>query len=272
MRRLVVLIGVLIVGSVHGEPLWPDRLDVDFNYRNSSPIRDNSQFNVRLGLGFESEPTFQGSDSSESELGPFLVASYSADWGNLFLAGDGLGFSRLFSDSFGILLQLEQEDARSESDDPRLIGLGQEKELELEITAKYFLGPWSLGASIAPATGDKGVVGFVGVGRAWRLWNDDLFLSVNADLSASTKDNQQTDFGITPEQSAASGYPTFSPAGGLKSAGISLLAEYEINKRWYLFGTMDYERLLGDVADSPLVENGGSANNVEVAVGLYFRF
>lgn len=263
---------VLVVPAA-AESQWPEHVDIDLNYRNSALLEDGQRWDLRLGAGIELEPTFQGSGSTETEIDPFLVAAYRADWGNVFLSGGGLGFSRMLTDSFGIQLQLEAEDTREENDDPRLQGLGnQDEELELEIAGRYFLGPWTLDASVAPATGDKGVVWFVGGSYTMRAADDRLFLTLSADLSGSDRDNQQTDFGITPAQSDASGLPEYSPGGGLKSFGLNVLAEYRLSDRWYLYADIDYERLLGDVADSPLVTMGGSENNVEAGVGLFYRF
>ena len=131
------------------------------------------------------------------------------------------------------------------------------------------MGPWSLDAAVATATGDKGTVWFVGGTYTWRTAGDRAFVSINADLSGSTQDNQQTDFGITAEQSVASGFPEYSPDGGLKSFGIGLNLEYQMTDRWYLLSAIEYERLLGDVADSPIVFD---QNNVEATLGIFYRF
>ncbi|MEO1034942.1 MAG: MipA/OmpV family protein [Pseudomonadota bacterium] len=257
------------------EPAWPDALDIDFNYRNSALSGDTRRWDIRLGLGVEQEPTFQGSDKSETEADIFLVAAYRGDFGNVFFTGEGLGYSRLVTPSFGIQLNLEAEDTREVEDDSRLEGLGnQDEETELEIIGRYFAGPWQFGGSVALATGDKGVVWFVGGGYTARLANDRLFVNISADVSGSDETNQQTDFGITAEQAANStfGYPEYSPGGGLKSYGLGMNADYQLTDRWFLYGELDYERLLGDVADSPLVAMGGSETNIEAGIGFYYRF
>ncbi len=274
MRKIVSLMSLLPL-SVAAQPMWSEYLDVDLNYRNAALLAPNQNWDVRLGFGFENEPTYQGSDRSDTEISPYLLAAYRADWGNLYLVGDGLGYSRLFDNNFAINLQLEQEDTREVSDDDRLLGLGdQDKELELEVSGRYFMGPWHVDASVAAATGDKGLVWFVGGGYTWRLNNERLFLSVRSDLSGSNVKNQQTDFGITAEQSQNSviGLPEYTAGGGLKSLGLRFAADYQINKNWYLFANFDAERLLGDVADSPLVKQIGTANNYEYGLGVYYRF
>ena len=271
----VIALALAMAGTVDAEPAWPEFVDIDLDHRNSAPFEDDKGWDIRLGLGLEQEPTFQGSDKTELEPDLFAVLAYRANWGNVFLSGDGLGYSRMLSDDFGILLQLEAEDTREVEDDDRLRGLeSQEEELELEIVGKYFSGPWHAGASLALATGDKGIVWFLGGGYTWRLANDKLFLRFKADLSGSNEENQQTDFGITATESANSvfGYPEYSPGGGLKSFGLRFGADYRINDRWFVNGEVELERLLGDVADSPLVTMGGSENNYEIGLGIYYMF
>ncbi len=274
MRKIMTL-WCLLPLTVLAQPMWPELLDVDLSYRNSALLAPDQNWDVRLGFGFENEPTYQGSDRSETEASPYLLAAYRADWGNLYLAGDGLGFSRLFDNNFAINLQLEQEDTREESADNRLIGLGnQDEELELEISGRYFMGPWSLDTSVAVATGDKGLVWFIGGGYNWRVMNERMLINLRSDLSGSNAKNQQTDFGITAIQSQNSviNLPEYTATGGLKSLGLHLTMDYQINKNWYLFANIDAERLLGDVADSPLVKQIGTKNNFEYGLGLYYRF
>ena len=261
---------VSLAAPASAEPPWPDELDIDLNFRNSARMSDDRHWDIRLGIGAEIEPTYQGSDRSSTEADAVIVLAYRADWGNIFLSGDGLGYSKLLTDNLAIAVQLEAEDTREIEDDTRLAGLGnQDEELELEISGRYFLGPFSIGASVAPATGDKGVVWFVGANYTWRAADDRLFATIGADLSGSSQDNQQTDFGITAAQSTVSGFPVYSPSGGLKSFGINVNAEYALSERWFLYSTVDFERLLGDVADSPIVFD---RNALEAGIGVLYRF
>ncbi len=279
MKDLAVAIVALCCAACGGvadaEPAWPEHLDVDLQYRNAAVADPGRPWDFRLGIGFEREPTFQGSDRSQTELDPVFLAAYRGSFGNVFFSGNGLGYSRMLTPNFAIALQLEAEDTREIDDDDRLQGLGdQDEELELEIIGRYFSGPWQLGASVALATGDKGVVWFVGGGYTLRLADDRLFITFSADLSGSDQTNQQTDFGITQTQSQNStfGYPVYTPGGGLKSFGVGVAADYQVAERWFAYAEFGYERLLGDVADSPLVTLTGSENNIEAGAGFYFRF
>ncbi|MEM7364742.1 MAG: MipA/OmpV family protein [Pseudomonadota bacterium] len=273
VTRLSIGIVVLTVSSgVWAAPAWRDHLDIDLTYRSSAVLEGDRHLDVRLGANVETEPTYQGSDTRTSEVGVFGVVAWREDWGNLFLTGDGLGYSRIIADQFGLLINVEQEDTRELDDDTRLAGLGsQSQELEVEIEGTWFNGPWSVGGAVATATGDKGTVWFVGAGHSWRPRNGS-FLTLRFDLSGSSADNQQTDFGITEQQSLGTGYRVFTPGGGLKSAGVSFSFDHQLSRRLFLRGDVSVERLLGDVADSPLVSDIGNRHQIEGSVGVYYRF
>lgn len=73
------------------------------------------------------------------------------------------------------------------------------------------------------------------------LWGDDTYA--------------QTYFGISPDEAAASAFDSYDPQGGLISAGIQASATYAVNDDWQVIGTIRYDRLQDDAADSPLVQS-----------------
>lgn len=90
-------------------------------------------------------------------------------------------------------------------------------------------------------------------------------------------DDDYTDsfFGITPEQSLASGVlPEFNPGAGFRDVRLALTARYEITEKWAIDSFTTYSRLVGDTADSPLVDDFGTPNQFIVGLRLSrsFRF
>ena len=72
--------------------------------------------------------------------------------------------------------------------------------------------------------------------------------------------------------SAASGLPSYRPDGGLHAAGIASGISYQFSPRVGLFGFGRYERLVGDAADSPIVRELGSRNQLSGGLGLNYVF
>jgi outer membrane protein len=68
----------------------------------------------------------------------------------------------------------------------------------------------------------------------------------------------QAYYGVTPAQALADGISAYAPDGGLQGAGVNLLLIAPLNDRWAVGGLANYERRLGDIADSPLSQNDDS--------------
>jgi outer membrane protein len=79
-------------------------------------------------------------------------------------------------------------------------------------------------------------------------------------------------FSVDAAQSAASGLPVFDAKGGAHSAGAGLQVRYQINPKWEAHSYLEFDRLLGDAAASPLVEQRGSPNQISFGLGASYSF
>ena len=79
-------------------------------------------------------------------------------------------------------------------------------------------------------------------------------------------------FSITPGQSATSGLPVYTAKGGLKSYGAGIQSRYEWSAQWATNVFLEYDRLTGNVANSPLVVQRGSPNQLVSGVGITYSF
>ncbi|MEM7074922.1 MAG: MipA/OmpV family protein [Pseudomonadota bacterium] len=65
-----------------------------------------------------------------------------------------------------------------------------------------------------------------------------------------------TYFGVTPAEALASSFSAYDPDGGLVSAGLEMIATYQLSRKWWLEGRVRWDRLQGDAAGSPIVAQG----------------
>jgi outer membrane protein len=79
-------------------------------------------------------------------------------------------------------------------------------------------------------------------------------------------------FGIDAVQAMATGLPVFNARGGAHSAGAGAQLSYRLNPQWEVHSYVEYERLLGDAAASPLVAVRGSPNQTTVGMGASYSF
>jgi len=89
-------------------------------------------------------------------------------------------------------------------------------------------------------------------------------------------------FSISPAQSAATAVlapttglpplPAYTASGGLYSYGAGTQALYRFDPQWEVRTFIEYERLTGSAADSPLVTQRGSANQLIYGLGASYSF
>jgi outer membrane protein len=79
-------------------------------------------------------------------------------------------------------------------------------------------------------------------------------------------------FGINAIQAMATGLPVFNARGGAHSVGAGAQVSYRFNPQWEVHSYVEYQRLLGDAANSPLVLVRGSPNQTTVGIGASYSF
>ena len=138
---------------------------------------------------------------------------------------------------------------------------------------EYQNGPWR-GAVIGMAAlpGDVEGWGLRIRGSYDYKVQDNLIVTPILGTTYFSSDYNQTYFVITPSQSARSGRPAFSPDGGFWNVGGGVNARYLFDENWGLLGALGYQRITGDAADSPLVDDEGSANQYFGSLVVFYAF
>jgi outer membrane scaffolding protein for murein synthesis (MipA/OmpV family) len=93
-----------------------------------------------------------------------------------------------------------------------------------------------------------------------------------ANVGWADEDYTKSYFGVTASEAAASGMRPFQASAGVRDVGFTLSSRFPIWRQLSLVGAANYERLLGDAADSPLTDDRGDANQFSANLGLIYRF
>jgi outer membrane scaffolding protein for murein synthesis (MipA/OmpV family) len=206
----------------------------------------------------------------------FLVLTVIMGGGAAFMAGRGMAkkWRPIWMPIIAMVpltLGLRFDAGRRESTSGELAGLGSVKStVRARLAGRYrFDDHWQLnGAWSADAFGrGGGHYGEFSLERHQR-WSPDTTWVAGAGFSAAGDRYLQSWFGVTPEQSARSGYAVYEPAAGLRDASVYANLRSQVAPRWVLLAGASATRLLGSAADSPLVRqrstwslNGGLAWN-----------
>lgn len=87
---------------------------------------------------------------------------------------------------------------------------------------------------------------------------DDIALRIGPRFLFGSDRYTDTYFGVTEDEAAESDFEAYDPDGGLVSAGVEVIATYQIGRQWWLEGRARWDQFQNDAADSPIVEQGAT--------------
>lgn len=233
---------------------------------------------VSIGAAATYEPKYEGSKSYELSAIPIIkFRSANGEVPGLFgkvdfRSIDDIGFGLLNVGGLSVGPAVGYRFDREEDDGAKLRGLGNVDGAFLAGGfARYDFKPVYVRASyLTEVIGDDNTGGLfrLQVGADY-MASRQLLLKPFAAIEWADDDYMQTYFGVTAAQSARSGLKAYSASAGAKSFHIGAGAEYELFPTWTLHAGVEYVRLLGDAADSPIVEE---ENQVRARLGLAKTF
>lgn len=233
-----------------------------------SPVVTAPRWDVTLGAGVTYKPDYEGSDEMEASPFPYVSLRY----GRVSVGPDSLGVEAWKNDraSFGIALGYGGGRDPEDIDSGALDGLEKIDDTAIfEATFDYGLGPADLFVGLEKYLGESdGTSLTFGVRREADV-SDRLTLSASASATVSDDDYMEHYFGVSPAQSAASGYGAYDAGAGLRRVDVAFGATYGLSDRWMLRGEVGVGKLLGDAKDSPIVLDDVQPKAM-LAVGMRF--
>lgn len=229
-------------------------------------------WSLTLGAGAGLVPDYEGSD--DWEIRPLPVIR--ADWRDtLFVDGLSAGVRTRFADDRVTVGAIARYDfGRDESDNGALRGLGDvDGSVELGGFVRGQVDIFTAGLTVVQdvAGGHDGLLAEGEIGIAVPV---DRRIRLTAMASATYADDSymQSLFGVDAAQAARSGYTAFDPSGGIKDVGLSAGGTYLVTDRISIGTRLSYTRLLGDAADSPIVDQAGSADQIAGILFVGYAF
>ncbi len=238
--------------------------------------------NIRLGLGPSISPHYEGDDKYDISV----IPAVSLRWRNLVEVNNNevrlIAFNKLFNADGGNVAggnlrvgpTVSIDFGRDEDRSPDLRGLGNVgTSMELGAFIAYTQGPMRLRARARHDIIDGHGGGTLRLDAAYTIFQAaPVALGVNATSTWATGNYMRSFFGVNAAQSAASGLPVYDPGAGFKDVGVEVNANYVFASQWAVVSNVGYKRLIGGAADSPLVRQRGSANQVTFQTFLVYSF
>lgn len=222
------------------------------------------EFNIlrfELGGGVTVAPSFEGSSRYEATPS-FTFRLKELKWQNIDIGGDEVG-------GFSIAPSFRYLNERNASDDPILAGIEDiDASLELGLRASY---EWQNARIFAQArygvTGHNGLVGEAGADIILRP-DEQLTFSIGPRISFGNTEYNDTFFSVP---TTALNLQAFEAEGGLKSAGVESAIRYDFSDTWAIESSVEWSRLVGDAAASPIVQ-AGERDQIIAKFGIIRKF
>jgi outer membrane scaffolding protein for murein synthesis (MipA/OmpV family) len=213
---------------------------------------------VVLGAAAEVQPVYAGAAANEVQGGPVINIQYRDI---AFLStGDGLGVNFLRGDHYRVGASLAFDLGRREREDyTNLRGLGDISPAPVaKVFASYVLSkqfPLVLRVDARQLLGGAdGTVGDVGIYMPLPGSSRKFVMFAGPSITLATHHYLQSEFGVTPAQSLASGHPVFNPHAGMVAAGVGFSATRFITDHWLVNLDAAVSKFKGSPDVSPLTE------------------
>jgi MipA family protein len=249
-------------------------------------------WSVQLGLTALSTGEYEGAKRTITTATPILMASYKfQNWGSVSFdqRARGLAWRLLDREDYALGVSLGGNESRVDNKDgtlfrpgsKRLRGIGEIKAGgEVSLFAEYNnvvpvriqftkgLGDKYAEAKGAKFKGHSGVLAEMSAEFSHPV-TPQLRVSLTPSVTWADTEYTKTYFGVSPVQASRSGFKAYKTKGGLKSGGLELSANYALTKNWAGVISASANQLLGDAADSPIVEK---KTQKRFAAGFLYSF
>jgi outer membrane scaffolding protein for murein synthesis (MipA/OmpV family) len=217
------------------------------------------RFRTIVGLASAVQPVYEGSRAYRVQGGPVIDVHYRDI--AYISTGEGIGYNFLRGDHYQVGVGMAYDLGRKEKDDlDNLRGIGnigaapvakvyasvvlsKKFPIILRVAARQFIG------------GAGGAVGDAAVYLPLPGSSKTFFMFAGPSITLATRDYLQHVYGVTPQQSLASGHPQYAiTRAATDSAGVGFSASKFITAHWIFNVDAAISQIRGTASRSPLVE------------------
>lgn len=212
-----------------------------------------TKWSISLGVVGGFSPDYEGSDDYEFGVGPDFAVSWQD---RVFYKGKSLGANLIRNENLKAGPIVSWDSGRDEDDNDKLEGLGDvDSSVEVGGFISYRMKPmrFRLEARQDIDSGHEGALVELSGGTNLPFKKLRVFMSLGATWASD--DYMESFFGVSSSQSASSGLKQYNADSGIKDVKVGLTTGYSITQRWRVGGKVEYKRLVGDAADSPIVDD-----------------
>ncbi len=221
---------------------------------------DLPTFRTIVGLAADLQPVYSGADANRVQGGPVINIHYRDV--AFVSTGDGIGYNFLRGDHYQIGAALVYDLGRKMKDDlDNLKGMG---DIAAAPGAKVFAS-WVLSRKFPLIMrvdareyvgGVDGAVGDAAVYLPLPGSSKTFVMFAGPSITLATRHYMQNLYGVTAQQSLASGHPVYEiPGGGTSAAGVGFSATKFVTEHWLVNLDAAISQIRGTSSRSPIIES-----------------
>ncbi len=213
---------------------------------------------AQVGAALESRPLFEGASVYRELGGPVIDVRYR----DLYFvsSGEGIGYNYIRGPNYRVGISVGYDFGRyADQDLDHLKGMGNVSAAPVvKLFGSYVISknfPLVLRGDLRQyAGGANGLAGDMEAYLPLPGSSEKLAMFAGPSFTFADRLHMQTLFGVSPNQSAASGYPDYLAHAGADSAGFGFSATRFLDTHWLLHLDVGLDRLLGSAARSPITQ------------------
>ncbi|MTI08559.1 MipA/OmpV family protein [Curvivirga aplysinae] len=260
----------ILAGAVTSSPIA--MANDSGNGAPSEPERLYENWEFAIGAGVMYAPDYMGSDDYDAGFMPHLEVVWND---RVSLSMGGLLVDAYKTDNLTLGLGVGMTEGRDESDNQALRGLGDiDSSAAAVLYANYQWEMMDFGARFEQDLGDGHEGALVGLEANFMVpvVEDKLMFMVGPDATWVSEDYMQSFYGISSKQAANSAYSRYDVDSGFRDVGLHAMIEYRITDSVSFNVVSQYSRIIGDAADSPIVKDKGSENQLSSGMMIKYEF
>jgi outer membrane protein len=230
---------------------------------------------ITLGGSFQFGPKYDGAKSFGPSFMPSLSWRRVGEPAGFSAPDDSFDYAIYDTDRFDIGVVGSYRSGRYSGSTYRLWGMRDVPwAVEAGVYAEYWVVPERLRTRVEVRQGFNGHHGVVADFSAdWVERFGSFTFAVGPRLSLGSASYMRRNFGVLPGEAALNGMiPAYKPGAGAKSVGLASSLEYAWSPSFSTTLFARYDRLVGDAANSPIVDRLGERNQFSVGIGASYSF
>jgi outer membrane protein len=277
-RHVGVLAGIAVLLTLSHGAVRADDDDDDDDDDPKKVLTDPTPAKgwiITLGGSFQLGPRYDGAKSYGPSFMPSLSWRRVGEPAGFSAPDDSFDYAIYDTDRFDVGVVGSYNSGRYSGSTYRLRGLRDVPwSVEAGLYAEYWILPERLRTRVEIRQGFNGHHGVVAdVAADWVERFGSFTFAVGPRLSLGSASYMRRNFGVLPGEAALNGMiAAYKPGGGAKSVGLASSLDYAWSPSFSttLFGR--YDRLVGDAANSPIVDKVGQRNQFTIGIGASYSF